>query len=104
MITIRDRLRRRMQRTSIFAAASVMGLSAGLVHYPLLPMVLILIVWNVIVFSIAFVVIRLTRCPICKARLGAATRKATKEKPTVDRCPHCGVSFDEPVDSLVNAE
>ena len=92
-MTIRDSFKKRMQRVSLYVGAAVISVGAGLAHYPLL-MVIVSIPCLIVGFAVTFVVLRRTCCPVCKTRLGAAMRQAAMEKPSVNNCPHCGVSFD----------
>jgi hypothetical protein len=41
-------------------------------------------------------------CPRCLKSLGGAGLAAVVGIETMNKCPHCGVSFDEPMDSAAN--
>jgi hypothetical protein len=82
-----------MQRTLLIVGAGVISVGGGLARYPIL-MVIVSIPCLFIGFAITFLALRRTPCPVCHARLGAAMRRAASEKPTVNKCPHCDVSFD----------
>jgi hypothetical protein len=45
----------------------------------------------------AIVLMRRTPCPRCDKLLGAAAMDYGSRQPAA-RCPHCGTSFDEPMD------
>ena len=71
--------------------------TCGLVHLPLGSMLLGSGVLVLISLAILTAAMWRTRCPICKAAFGAKARAITGEHPTIDRCPHCGVNFDDPM-------
>jgi hypothetical protein len=99
-MTIREKMQRRVRKTSLYTAVVIVGGAAGMVHYPLRLMVAILVGWGLISIAIIMGVMWRTRCPMCDTVLGANTRAITKEKPTLDQCPHCGVNFDEPTKAV----
>ena len=78
------------------------GGAAGLARYPLSLMVLILAIWGLISIGIILVMQWRTRCPNCHTMMGAKGRAITKDSRTIDNCPHCGVNFDQPVESVAN--
>jgi hypothetical protein len=95
MATMREQMKKSIGNTEFYAMVIGVGGAAGLVHYPLGLMVLILLSWGVITIAIGLVIRWRVRCPNCHTMLGAKGRAILKEKPSLDNCPHCGVNFDQ---------
>jgi hypothetical protein len=93
--TIRDYLKKRCQLAFLFPATFMVGASAGIAHLPWLIAIVVFLLLLSLSFSLVFLALRMTKCPRCRARLRGAARAGGREKPTVDNCPSCGVSFDE---------
>jgi hypothetical protein len=100
-MTIREYIRRRSQRAFGLAGAALVGASAGFVHWPLASAGVMYSILLVLTFSIAFMFLRMTKCPRCHIRLEGSARGAARETPTVDNCPHCRVSLDEPMSTAL---
>ena len=103
-MTIRERMQRRVRRTVFYCGVIAVGGAAGLVHYPLRWGIGLLVAWWLISLAIIVGVMWRTRCPVCNTVLGAKTRSITKDKPTLDNCPHCGVNFDQPMGSATSVQ
>jgi hypothetical protein len=100
-MTMRERMKKRVTRAALYTGVVGAGGAAGLTHYPLGLMVLLLVAWGVISIAIILVMQWRTRCPNCRLMLGGKGRAAMKDNPTVDNCPNCGVNFDQPMESVV---
>jgi hypothetical protein len=103
-MTMRERTKKPITRAALYSGVVGAGGAAGLVHYPLGLMVLLLVTWGVISTAIILVMQWRTRCPNCRAMLGAKGRAVTKDNTKVDNCPHCGVKFDQPLESVAGPE
>ena len=101
-MTLRERMKRRITKTSFYVMVAGVGGGAGLAHYPLGLMTLILVSWGCISIAVILAMQWRTRCPVCDTILGAKGRAVLKDHPTMDNCPHCGVNFDQPVESVAN--
>ena len=103
-MTMRERMKKPITRVALYTGVVGAGGAVGLAHYPFSLMVLMLIAWGVISIAIISVMQWRTRCPNCRAMLGAKGRSVTKDNPTVDNCPHCGVNYDQPMESVTSPE
>ena len=97
-------MKKPITRAAFYTMVVGVGGAAGLVHYPLSLVVLILVSWGLISISIILAMQWRTRCPDCHTLLGAKGRAITKDSPTIDDCPHCGVNFDQPSESVASIE
>lgn len=97
MPTIRDQIQKRTRKASLYCSIIPVSGTAGLVHLPLGRM--LIGSGGLVLMSLAILTALMwrTRCPICKTALGAKARAITREHPTIDHCPHCGVNFDDPM-------
>ena len=93
--TIRDYLRKRCQLAFILPGTFMVGASAGIGHMPWLVAIVVFLLFLGLSLSLVFLALRMTKCLRCRARLGRAAHAGGKEKPTVNNCPSCGISFDE---------
>jgi hypothetical protein len=94
-MTFREKMKKPISRVGRYSMFAMVGLAAGLVHYPLAFMALMLAAWGAISIVTILVMQWLTRCPNCRTMLGALGRAATKDGATLAVCPHCGIAFDE---------
>jgi hypothetical protein len=97
-------MKKPITRAAFYTMVVGVGGAAGLVHYPLGLMVLILVSWGLISIAIILAMQSRTRCPHCHTLLGAKGRAITKDSPTIDNCPYCGVNFDQPTESVARTE
>jgi hypothetical protein len=95
MTTLRERMKKPITKAALYTAIVGMGGAIGLVHGPLLFMVLILVGWGLVSIAIILAMQWRTRCPVCNTMLGANGRAVIKDHPTIDSCQHCGVNFDQ---------
>lgn len=101
---MRERMKKPITRAAFYTMVVGAGAAAGLVHYPLSLMILILVSWGLISIAIPLAMQWRTRCPNCHTLLGAKGRAILKDSPTLDNCPHCGVNFDQPLEGVASTE
>jgi hypothetical protein len=101
MLTIRALMRRPIRRLPVLTV--VMPVIVGLIVLANLPWweAIPICVW-LVVASVAIRIARMwtIKCPVCKTMLGAKGRAVLSYKPSLDTCPHCGVNFDQPIESI----
>src|SRR6202041_3889992 len=93
--TIREHLRKRCQLVLLIPATFMIGASAGISHLPWAFAIVVFLLLFSALLSLAFLALRMTRCPRCGARLGGAARAGGSGEPTVVNCPSCGGRIDE---------
>jgi hypothetical protein len=103
-MTLRERMKKRITRAALYTTVVGTGAAAGLVRYPWGWMLAILVGWGFITIAVVLILQWFTRCPNCRAMLGANGRAVTKDNPTLDNCPQCGVNFDQPMESVANTK
>ena len=103
-MTLREKMKKPILRVGFYVMVIGVGGGAGLAHYPLGLMVLILVSWGVLSIAISLAMRWLARCPNCRTRMRANGYAITKERPTIDNCPHCGVNFDQSIETLANPQ
>ena len=98
-LTIRDYIRRRKAHIQIvvliFWLPGVLMLSAGGRGVPFTSINYAGIAALLTSGLIYMTYIGAIRCPNCKKFIGLSTVSPLRQKPKVDRCVHCGFSFDE---------
>ena len=97
-------MKKRITRAALYTTVAGSGAAVGLVHYPFGWLLAILVGWGFITVALVMVMQWCTRCPNCRTMLGAKGRAVTKDNPTVDNCPHCGVNFDQPMESVASTK
>jgi hypothetical protein len=101
-MTTREHVKRRAAYVAVIVAAGFMGLSAGLVHASVGAWLGAMALASPIGYFANWVALRMSRCPRCAGKLGAAARAAVKDLPA--NCPSCDVSIDEACDSAGDIE
>lgn len=101
--TIRERVKRRVRRTTCvaFTAWAVAAIALITTHGRTPAPILVL---AFIVFAACVLYILLTRCPKCSAVLGQCVTnhvgiRMGRMFPRPNYCPYCGVSLDDPCPS-----
>ena len=92
-------MKKPITRAAFYTMVLGAGGAAGLSRYPLGLMVLILVTWGLLSIAVNLVMQWRTRCPNCHTMMGAKGHAITKDRPTIDNCPHCGVNFDKSLES-----
>jgi uncharacterized protein with PIN domain len=108
-MTIREYLRGRTRliRPLLFAWITLIALS--MIVFPDLTKrwgVAWVLAWSLPAIAVLYRVFARIRCPRCNASLRSVVNTLinAKARPQIDFCPHCGVSFDEPIESPANAK
>ncbi len=103
-MTIRESITRSAWK--IVSIALVPFLMLQFVMRPLLPHWQYLPHVTLVYFLLAVVwvavSVRRIRCPRCSQPLGSAATAVANNRKKFNKCPHCGVGLDEPVESPAN--
>ena len=104
-MTIREYVEKRRtlsSRIQLIWAVLVISGSIGLTRLPLIIFLIVFVFWMVVMIAIAPLMRLLTRCPRCGGMLlQPIFRRVT---PTPEKCPHCRISLDEPMNSSENSK
>jgi hypothetical protein len=105
-MTIRDYIKRRFNRIVVITVVPVLTLFLASPfgfekESPVTVTVLALLLFAAT--AILSVALLRTRCPRCSKPLGySALAVGVERQYVLTRCPHCGISFDEPRESPAN--
>ena len=104
-MTIRECITRRVWQIVLIALVPFLVLQlvvSPLSHWQYLPHVTLVYFFVAVVW--AAVNVRRIRCLRCSQPLGAAATAVANNRKRFNRCPHCGVGLDEPMESAADQQ